>query len=202
MSADEETKKLVDTYKRMENFSADTERFSEDDYALIGRFIQAYCVADFEARRVIAVMREISGAPSIDTGQLSDKDTISHLSLAASSWKGDENIAMGVAKAAEILKMHHNIRHTFSHFAGRRIRHEDVFVFLSTSKRHNKLESGVEVNSDTDGDAYFRALPIKNVKEEVVKLEGHGQYLGNIGSFLRENAQQIIDGLSGDHAAE
>lgn len=191
MSDNEESQILASKYRRMENFVSDTMRLSHDDYALIGRFIQAYCVADFEARRVISAMRDISGATGLDAAQLSDKDTITHLSLCAKAWKVGENVAEGASKAADILSLHHDIRHTFSHFAGRRMRSDDIFVFLSTSKRHNKLKHGIEVDSDTDGDAYVRVMPVNSVQEELAKLEGHGQYLASLGSFLREQATAL-----------
>lgn len=180
--------RLEAIYTSIKSVQGDTEPLQDEDYLLLGRFIQAFCVADFEARRVLVAMQAIVGKKSVEIRKLPDKTVIEHLASSAKTWPGQSEIGEGVAKVAATLDMHHQIRHTFAHWAGRRVKGHDALMFLSTSLNHKPPVGGHYVGpGDPDADSEFRIMEKVHIREELPKLMGHASYLGNLAKHLEDN---------------
>jgi hypothetical protein len=184
--------RLEAIYASIKSAQGDTEPLQEEDYLLLGRFIQAFCVADFEARRVLVAMQAIVGKKSVEIRKLPDKTVIEHLASGAKTWPGQKEIGEGVAKVAAILDMHHQIRHTFAHWAGRRVKGHDALMFLSTSLSHKPPVGGHYVGpGDPGADSEFRLMEKVHIREELPKLMGHATYLGNLAKHLEDNKEEL-----------
>ncbi|WP_159917810.1 hypothetical protein [Pantoea sp. 18069] len=179
-----------------------THPLSGDDYALIGKFVQTYCVADLEARRVINCLTHIrSGTATTFALKLNDKDALDHLVACADSCVWNLELAEGIRKAAEIFVQHRHIRHMFAHWAGRRIPSHDSFIFFTASLGKQKLPQGaVMIEEYDDAKVQYGLMPISNLLKEQTKLEGHAEYIANMGRQLEEKALQIAEQFAKDVA--
>lgn len=175
---------------------------SGNDYELIGKFVQTYCVADLEARRVINCLTHIRlGTATTFALKLNDKDALAHLIACADSCIWNIELAEGIRKAAEIFVQHRHIRHMFAHWAGRRIPSHNSFIFFTASLDKQKLPQGaVLIEEDDDANIRYGLMPIPNLLEEQNKLEGHAQYLANMGRQLEAKAIQIAEQFAQDVA--
>lgn len=188
--------RLEAIYASIKSVQGDTEPLQEEDYLLLGRFIQAFCVADFEARRVLLAMQTILGKGSVEIRKLPDKTVIEHLASGAKTWPGQKEIGEGVANVAAILDMHHQVRHIFAHWAGRRVKGHDALMFLSTSLNHKPPAGGHYVGpGDPDADSEFRIMEKVHIREELPKLIGHTSYLGNLAKHLEDNKDELCKTL-------
>ena len=180
----------------------DTHPLKDLDYELIGKFVQTYCIADFEARRVINCLTHIrQGNPTTFALKLNDKDALDHLIACADSCIWNLELAEGIRKAAEIFVLHRQFRHMFAHWAGRRVPDHDVYIFFTASLGKQKLPKGaVKFEEDDDANIQYGLMPISNLIEETRKLEGHVQYLANIGTELEDKAAQIAKTVAEDVA--
>jgi hypothetical protein len=67
-----------------EDFLEHTDPLREEDFALIGKYIQCYCYADFNGRRIIDTIRGAEeGAQRQNAGRLADAQVFSSLKEAA-----------------------------------------------------------------------------------------------------------------------
>ena len=179
-----------------------THPLSGNDYALIGKFVQTYCVADLEARRVINCLTHIrTGKATTFALKLNDKDALEHLIACADSCVWNIDLAEGIRKAAEIFVLHRHIRHMFAHWAGRRIPSYSSFIFFTASLGKQKLPPGATIIEDNDGaNVRYGLMPISNLLEEQTKLEAHAEYIANIGFQLEAKAPQIAEQFAKDVA--
>lgn len=179
-----------------------THPLSGDDYELIGKFVQTYCVADLEARRVINCLTHIrKGKATTFALKLSDKDALDHLIACADSCVWNLELAEGIRNAAEIFVQHRHIRHMFAHWAGRRIPGHDSFIFFTASFGMQKLpQEAVMIEEDGDANVQYGLMPISNLLEEQTKLEGHAEYIAHMGGQLEAKAQQIAEQFAKDVA--
>ena len=116
----DEIKKLEQARMSLRHVLNDTAPLERDDYFRIGLFVQTYCFADFEARRIINLLEQIqSGEPTSYASKLNDKDTIEHLKRHAADCVWNKDVSEGLSKVTEILGMHRTIRHMFAHWSGR-----------------------------------------------------------------------------------
>ncbi|WP_431228940.1 hypothetical protein [Burkholderia contaminans] len=180
----------------------DTHPLSGHDYELIGKFVQTYCVADLEARRMINCLTHIRlGTATTFALKLNDKDALAHLIACADACVWNIELAEGIRKAAEIFVQHRHIRHMFAHWAGRRIPSHNSFIFFTASLSNQKLPQGaVMIEEDDDANVQYGIMPIPNLLEEQKKLEGHVQYIANIGRQLEAKAIQIAEQFARDVA--
>lgn len=181
----------------------DTHPLSNHDYELIGKFVQAYCVADLEIRRVINCLTHIrTGKPTTFAFKLNDKDALDHLISCADSCIWNLELGSGIRKAAEIFVQHRHLRHIFAHWAGRRIPGHDVFIFFTSSLGAQKPPKGaVKIEEQEDANIQYAVVPIPHLVQEQVKLEGHAQYLARMGPQLEVRAAEIAKKFSADMAA-
>jgi hypothetical protein len=180
----------------------DTHPLKDRDYELIGRFVQTYCIADLEARRVINCLTHIRlGNSTTFALKLNDKDALDHLVACADSCVWNLDLAEGIRKAAEIFVMHRQLRHMFAHWAGRRVPGHDVYIFFTASLDKQKLPKGaIKFEEDDDANMQYGVMPVSNLLEETKKLEGHVQYLANIGAQLEAKAEAIAKTVAQDVA--
>ncbi|TLS17960.1 MAG: hypothetical protein FDZ72_11660 [Betaproteobacteria bacterium] len=179
-----------------------THPLSGHDYELIGKFVQTYCVADLEARRVINCLTHIRlGTPTTFALKLNDKDALAHLIACADTCVWNIDLAEGLRNAAEIFVQHRHIRHMFAHWAGRRVPSHNSFIFFTASLEKQKLPQGaVLIEEDDDANVQYGLMPISNLLEEQKKLEGHAQYLASMGIQLEAKAIQIAEQFARDVA--
>jgi hypothetical protein len=179
-----------------------THPLSRHDYELIGKFVQTYCVADLEARRVINCLTHIRlGTATTFALKLNDKDALAHLMACADACVWNIDLAEGIRKAAETFRLHQPIRNMFAHWAGRRIPGHNSFIFFTASFSKQKLPQGaVMIEEDDDANLQYGLMPISSLLEEQEKLEGHVQYIANISAQLEAKAIQIAEQFARDVA--
>ena len=180
----------------------DTHPLSGGDYQLIGKFVQTYCFADLEARRVINCLTHIrSGMATTFALKLNDKDTLDHLIACADSCVWNIELAEGIRRAAEIFVLHRHIRHMFAHWTGRRIPDHESLIFFTASLGTQKIPRGaVMLEECAEANVQYGLMPISNLLEEQTKLEGNAEYIANMGRQLEANAQQIAEEFAKDVA--
>lgn len=163
------------------------------DYELIGRFVQAYCVADLEARMTInALSQSRTGVATNYALKLNDKDTIDHLKRCAEQWEGEMEVREGLLMVVDILKGHRHLRHMFAHWAGRRVPKHDAYIFFSASLGNQKISEGADFfETSEDSNMQYGLVPIAKLIDELGKLQGHVQYLTNIGRQIAAQAEAI-----------
>lgn len=162
---------------------------SNQDYALIGQFVQAYCWADLNARRVINLLRVINRHDEEEFAtRLNEKATIEHLKSEVDAMTVLPEVKSGLTKVAEILEMHHDVRHVLAHWSVRRARDTDGYIALTKFGRE-ALRRGVSLDGSGDVIAYG-FLPIDAIRGECQKLYGHGEYMANVVAFLAEHVER------------
>ncbi|MHA6965656.1 hypothetical protein [Zobellella denitrificans] len=200
--AGREMEELLNARMSLSHLMNDTHPLKDRDYELIGRFVQTYCIADLETRRVINCLTHIRlGNSTTFALKLNDKDALDHLMACADSCVWNLEMAEGIRKAAEIFMMHRHLRHMFAHWAGRRVPGHDVYIFFTASLGKQKLPKGaIMCEEDDDGNMHYGVVPISNLHEETKKLEGHVQYLANIGAEIEAEAETIAKTVAQDVA--
>ncbi|UCV20022.1 hypothetical protein [Ferribacterium limneticum] len=198
ISAVREIDELLKARMSLGHLINDTHPLKHHDYELIGRFVQTYCIADLEARQVINCLTHIrQGNPTTFALKLNDKDALDHLMACADSCVWNLELAEGIRKAAEIFVQHRQLRHMFAHWAGRRVPGHDAYIFFTASLDKQKLPKGaIKFEEDDDANMQYGVMPISNLLEETKKLEGHAQYLANMGTQLEAKAEQIAKELA------
>jgi len=180
----------------------DTHPLSGEDHELIGRFVQTYCIADLEARRVINCLTHIRlGEPTTFALKLNDKDTLEHLMACADSCIWNLHLAAGIRKAAEIFVLHRHLRHMFAHWAGRRVPGHDALIFFTSSMDKQKLpKDAVKIEEEDGANMHYGLMPVSNVLQEQTKLEGHSRYLAKMAAQLEAKAAEIAQQFRQDVA--
>ncbi|WP_164271197.1 hypothetical protein [Stenotrophomonas sp. B1-1] len=191
----DEVKKLEQARKSLPHVLNDTAPLERDDYFKIGLFIQTYCFADLEARRIINLLEQIqSGKPASYALKLNDKDTIAHLKRHAAECVWNKDISEGLGNAAEILDMHRTIRHMFAHWSGRRIPAHDAYIFFTANFAGQKIPDGTpKFEEHEEANMQYALMPIPNLEQELEKLKGHVQYMTNIGRQLEAKVSDIAE---------
>ncbi|MGQ3170525.1 MAG: hypothetical protein ACT6RZ_08880 [Methylophilus sp.] len=202
IQAGDEMDELLKARMSLGHTMNDTHPLSGHDYELIGKFIQTYCVADLEARRVINCLTQIRlGEPTTFALKLNDKDALAHLIACADTCVWNIDLAEGIRKAAQTFVQHRHLRHMFAHWAGRRVPDHNSFIFFTASLGKQKLPQGAVMFEENDkANMQYGVMPISNLLEEQKKLEGHAQYLANIGAELEKRAIQIAKDFAQDVA--
>lgn len=195
-----EIEELLKARKSLGHLMNDTLPLKGRDYELIGRFVQTYCIADLEARRVINCLNHIRpGNSTTSAFKLNDKDALDHLIACADKCDWNLELAEGIRKAADIFLMHRQLRHMFAHWAGRRIPEHEVYIFFTASLGKQKLpKEAIKFEEQDDANMQYGIMPISNLLDETKKLEGHVQYLANISTQLEANAEKIAKTVAQD----
>lgn len=180
----------------------DSHPLSTQDYELIGRFVQTYCFADLESRRVINHLTHIrKGAPTEFALNLNDKDALDHLLACADCCTWNLDLSEGIRKAAETLMQHRHLRHMFAHWAGRRIPDHDALILFTSSLGKQKIPiDAVIFEQDDAPNMQYGIIPFASVSEELDKLEGHVKYLAAMAAQLEARAPDIAEQFAKDVA--
>lgn len=196
--------KLIKARLSLGHLIHDTRPLTVQDHELIGTFVQSYCIADLESRRVINCLTHIRlGQPTTFALRLNDKDALDHLVACAGSGTWNSDLSEGVRKAAETFAQHRQIRHMFAHWAGRRIPEHDALIFFTTSMDKQKVPvDAMMFEASDDANMKYGLIPISNVVEELAKLKGHAQYLAAMAAELESKAPQIAKQFAQDVANE
>lgn len=196
----DEIRKLEMARKSLPHVLNDTAPLEGDDYFKIGLFIQTYCFADFEARRIINLLAQIqSGEPSSYALKLNDKDTIEHLKRHAAGCVWNEDVSEGLSKAAEILAGHRMIRHTFAHWSGRRIPDHDAYIFFTANLAGQKIpDDATKFEEHEEANTQYAVMPVSQLEQELEKLKGHVQYMTNIRRQLEAKVNDIAEQFKED----
>ncbi|MDP3339023.1 hypothetical protein [Frigidibacter sp.] len=177
------------------NWLKKTELLRDADFAFIGKFIQVYCSADFNARATINAMRFITKAEETDfASSLNDSDVILHLKICTSEWTGAPHIAEGVCKAASTLEMHRTHRHGFAHWVVRKVPKQDALVILTKNSKEAIRRDNFAQGRD---EAKFGIVQLRPLRHELDKLMKHSDYLARLASNLEDNR----DLLRSEHLA-
>ena len=193
VSTREEMEGLLKARMSLGHLMNDTHAFTSHDYELIGKFVQTYCIADLEARRMINCLVHIkTGEPAAFALKLNDKDALTHLMACADDCVWNPELAAGIRKAAEILVLHRRLRHIFAHWAGRRIPGHEAFIFYTSSLGTQKIPKGaVKFEEHENPNMQYAIMPISNLIQEQTKLQGHVQYLATTGAQLEATLPKI-----------
>ncbi len=187
------SEELLQARRSLGHVLNDSINLEPQDYELIGEFVQAYCVADLEARRGINALSHVhTGVPTDYALKLNDKDAIDHLERRAKEWEGQMEVKEGLLMVVDILRGHRHLRHVFAHWAGRRVPKYDALIFFSANLGGHKIPEGaIKYESVEGANMQYGLVPLKSVRDELEKLQGHTLYLINIGRQLEENADRI-----------
>lgn len=171
------------------NFLNNTSPLNEEDFSLIGKFIQMYCSADYRGRHLVNQMRQINGSGDRGFGnKLTEEQVLMHLSLQSDKLEGFQNIKEGLIKAVEILKLHRLRRHELSHWMFRRVKDNDVYICLTT----NGVEASRRgVDGVLDDCVGFGLIPVEDLKEEMRKLRGHIDYFVEVSVFFTRHIESV-----------
>lgn len=197
-----EIQKLEAARRSLKHPLNDTSALEGDDYFKIGLFIQSYCFADLEARRLINLLEQVqSGKPSSYALKLNDKDTIEHLRRHAKECVWHTEISEGLVKAADILGMHREIRHKFAHWAGRRIAGHDAYIFFTANLAGQKVpDDAPRLEQAEDANMQYVLMSVSLLEQELEKLRGHVEYLARIGHQLELKVGEIAGQFKNDKA--
>lgn len=176
---------LVEPYISDENWLDYTDPLTPKEFTLIGKFIQIYCIADFNSRRVIDVMREIrTGNKENFASTLNEADTLVHLRKSAEMWQGRDDIRMALINLVNLLEMHRQFRHFFAHWVVRKVKGTDVFLTLTKSADKPIKRGGITQDVDKATYAVFMA---STLQIEMSKLLEQGKFLAKLASHLESN---------------
>lgn len=173
--------KLGATLRGAGDLFAETSPLKEEDFTLIGKFIQIYCYSDLNARRIIDTLHFArTGREEQFASKLIEKDVLLHLGRCAEPWV-PEHIGDGIRKAATTLEMHRTMRHSFAHWAMRRAGEGKGYVILTMQVSEVK-KRGLEPHGCSE--LKWGLMPRQHVLEETDKLNGHGEYLAALAAHL------------------
>jgi len=114
------------------------------------------------------------------------KELLKHLASEAASPQGLPAVKKGLVASAETLEMHRDLRHNFAHWAGRRTKHHDAFVLLTTSSYQAKKKGITALEVGMLG---FVVFSIHDIERKIENLISHNEYLALAVNFLGNYAR-------------
>lgn len=164
-----------------EGFLVNTMDLRQSDFVLIGRLIQLYCFADLNARRIIDTLRHAAfGAETRNASRLQDAQVFPKLrEIVTELW--ESNLKDGLFRAADTIELHRTLRHSFAHWAARRITNEDALILFTKNAREAERRDGDPQDPD---ELKYAIVPIAGLLEEVHKLDGHAKYLAESAAHI------------------
>jgi hypothetical protein len=188
-----QAKGLVDSFSP-EDFMNKTVPLNHDDYALIGKLVQAYCWADFNGRRVLELLWSVNGTLfGRKAASLRDGDVIKELGIESEKLEGMPGLKKGLMHVFEILNMHKDRRHELAHWAARKLKDIDAFLMLSKNTKESNRR-GIDINGELGGDDDFvgyAVMPIRELRDECEKLLHHNEYLAKSVKLLTDHLEGI-----------
>ena len=161
---------------------------TDADMLVMGKFIQLYCYGDLNARRIIDALRLAAIGPNaMNASRLQDAQVFPKLREAADLlW--DSNLKEGLHKAAETIELHRTHRHTFAHWAARRIPGHDALIVFSKNAREAERRDGI---APQPTEMKYGIVPMEGFKSELPKLEGHTLYLAESASHVETHIEEF-----------
>lgn len=188
-----EAKSFVDSFSP-EDFTNKTVPLNHDDYALIGKLVQAYCWADFNGRRVLELLWSVNGTLfGRKAASLRDGDVIRELGVETEKLVGMPDLKLGLMRVFEILNMHKDRRHELAHWAARKIKDLDALLMLSKNNKESSRR-GIDISGelgDDDGLVGYAVMPIRELRDECEKLLHHNEYLAKSVTFLTDHLEEL-----------
>ncbi|WP_066782304.1 hypothetical protein [Sphingomonas sp. CCH5-D11] len=171
-------------------FLASTTNLRDADFALMGKLIQLYCYADLNARRIIDALRHAAHGPGArNASRLQDAQVFPKLrEIVAELW--ESNLKEGVLKAADTVEMHRLHRHNFAHWAARRVGSEEALVLFTKNAREAERRDGDPQDPDQ---LKYGIVPLDGFAEELVKLEGHADYLAQSAAHVERHLTEFTE---------
>ena len=140
----------------------------------MARVIQAYSYADLNGRLIIDHIRHAAlGFDSQNAGVIQDAQVFEKLNEAGGMLP-DGNMKTGILKASSTLAMHVLHRHHFAHWAMRRVKGRNVFVFYSYNVKEAEKRLGQKLEP---GELAYGVVALKALRTELKKIDGHANYL-------------------------
>lgn len=171
-----------------ESYIQQTEPLRESDFTLMGKILQCYCYADLNARRIIDVIRLAeSGPEKQNAGRLADAQVFSTLRDAAALLPPAEH-RDGILRAVDTISMHVVHRHTFAHWAARRVKGHNVLVLWTYNAREAEKRDGELIGA---GELKYALSPLAPMVEELRKIEGHSEYLAHAAARLHSEVGDL-----------
>ncbi|WP_146121012.1 hypothetical protein [Achromobacter sp. MYb9] len=176
---------------------AESSNVSPADCELMGRFIQQYCFADLNARRIIDLLQHAAlGECARNAGNLRDAQVFQKLrDVASSLWASD--LKDGLFRASETIEMHRVHRHNFAHWAARRVRGEDALILFTLNATEARRRTGSPPES---GELVYALVSTIGLREELDKLVGHTEYLAISAAYIDQNFELFSKKYAGDLA--
>lgn len=144
------------------------------DFELMGRFVQTYCFADLNARRMIDAVKHASkGSEKRNAGRLQDKQVFEELEKAIAMLPAG-TLRDGLMRGATTIGMHYGLRHIFAHWGGRRVKGQDALILFTKNTREAEKKSGLTGAPD---ELTWVVIPLAALRSEMIKLESHSQFL-------------------------
>lgn len=144
------------------------------DLVFMATIIQAYSYADLNGRLIIDHIRHAAFGPEKqNAGRLHDAQVFAKLQEAAGLLP-DGKMKEGIIRAASTLALHVIQRHHFAHWAIRRVKGHDVFVFYTYNAKEAEKRLGQKVEP---GEIIYGAVGRKTLRAELKKIDGHASYL-------------------------
>jgi len=179
-----EVTKFIDGFSP-DDFMAKTVPLSHDDYALVGRLLQAYCWADFNGRRVLDLLWAINETGTGEgASRLRDAQVIEHLGIEAKNLKVLPEVSESLVRVFEMLDMHKDRRHEVAHWAARKLDRLNSLLVLLKNKRENSRR-GIDLEGK-DEFTGFGVMPIPELKVECEKLFAQTDYLSKAVKLLSD----------------
>lgn len=172
-------------------FIASAQRLSPSDFQLIGTFIQVYSFAELSARQIIEMIDTVtSGQTAGRASRLANHDVFPHLEAAAKrlGQTGKGNLKETLLRAAGIIGMHRQMRHTLAHWAVRRVSGDDAFIFLSKNAQEGKKRTGNMIGAS---EISYGFAGKRTLRRELRKLEEHTQNLSVAAAKMTDDRETL-----------
>ena len=182
-SSEAETRAIVDLLVATKNDGELLQHLGgidKEEYALMGELVQTYCQADALCRGLVAILRQKrEGAPSDFAFKLFDTDVLIHMRKEAQETILSIDTA-GIIAAVEILEMHRDFRHTFSHWVVKNTRPATTW-WRSPKQKEGENRDGITL---TSGQAKLMVFPVAELLVELDKLRGHCKFLADLHQYM------------------
>ncbi|MFP3403403.1 hypothetical protein [Pseudomonas putida] len=183
-SSEAETRAIVDLLVATKNDGELLQHLGgigKEEHALMGELVQTYCQADALCRGLVAILRQKrEGAPSDFAFKLFDTDVLIHMRKEAQETILSIDTA-GIIAAVDILEMHRDFRHTFSHWVVKKYKAGDYLVAFTKNKKEGENRDGITL---TSGQAKLMVFPVAELLVELDKLRGHCKFLADLHQYM------------------
>lgn len=165
------------------------EPLHEDDFALIGFYIQIYCSIEFNLRSALEVFSTSSLPGSRELRTIRPPELVpTTIDVVQNMDPNAEDIEATVAQLKEI-ETRRGWRNTFSHWAAKRLPGEDALVFMTKDGRDERQISG---NQEVEfGHARTAIFDLADFRGLAQHLRGHETWLASKAEDWRRRYTEV-----------